>query len=156
MNAAHLHLILTHLPLFGSGFGLGLLLLGLLRGDACLARISLWLFLLAGLAAIPSYLTGQPANTLLMRRLPTSAMDSSDQHAEIAVVALTAASILAVVALIGLVTYRQGKPVARWFTSLTLVLALATSGAMAWTANLGGRIRHTEILPELPSASVRE
>ena len=29
--------------------------------------------------------------------------------------------------------------------AFTLVLSLATSGLMGWTANLGGQTRHTEI-----------
>ena len=44
MNAPHLHLILNHVPTIGSAIALGLLLLGLLRRQEALTRVSLEVF----------------------------------------------------------------------------------------------------------------
>jgi len=140
--------MVTHLPVLGSLFGLLLLLLALLKGDYDLKRISFWVFVLAGLAAIPTYLTGRPASKLLMKMMPGMSMDAGDQHAEIAVIALTAACLLGVVSLAGLLAFRKPKRAPTWFTALALVLALVTTATMTWTASLGGNIRHPEIHSE--------
>jgi hypothetical protein len=50
-----------------------------------------------------------------------------------------------VVALAGLILFRRAERLPGWIVAATLVLFLATSGLMGWTANLGGQIRHTEI-----------
>jgi phosphatidylglycerophosphate synthase len=48
-------------------------------------------------------------------------------------------------ALIGLLMLRHGKAVPVWFAGLMVIASLTVSGLMAWTANIGGQIRHTEI-----------
>src|SRR5882724_4278278 len=132
MNPAHLHLIITHLPVLGSVFGLGLLLIALVQGNQQLKRTSLWVFLLAGIAAAPTYLSGRPANALLVRMMPGMSMDPGDQHAEVAIVALVAAAILGVAALAGLSVYRRGRRAPGWFTAVVLLLAMLTTAAMTW------------------------
>jgi hypothetical protein len=47
-----------------------------------------------------------------------------------------------------MIVYRRDRPIPGWFTGLVLVLALLTTAAMTWTANLGGKIRHLEIQSE--------
>ena len=145
LNPAHLHLMLTHLPVLGTLFGLGLLLLSILQANPDLRRVSLWAFVLAGLSAVPTYLSGRPASALLLKLMPGTSMDASDQHAEIAIIALIASSVLGLVALVALFVYRRGKRAPKWFTAVSLLLAIATTALMVWTATLGGNIRHTEI-----------
>jgi uncharacterized membrane protein len=145
MNSAHLHLIITHLPIFGSVFGFCLLVLSLAHRSLQLQQTSLWLFVLSGATTATAYLTGRPANTLLMKWIPSASLDASDQHAEIAVIALVCAALAASLAIIGLVVSRTGKREPTWLLTLLLVLGLTSSAALAWTANLGARIRHSEI-----------
>lgn len=145
MNPAHQHLIITHVPVLGSLFGLLLLSMGFVQASADLKRASLWIFVLAGLLTVPTYLTGRPASAVLIKAMPGMSADLGDQHAEVAVISLVAASILGVAALGGLGAFRKSKCMPGWFTGLVLVLALVTSASMIWTANLGGKIRHSEI-----------
>jgi uncharacterized membrane protein len=145
MNPTHLHLITTHVPILGSFFGLALLLLALLQGNDQLKRTSLWVFVLAGLAAVPTYLSGRPASALLLKLMPGMSMDPGDQHAEVAIVALVCASVLGILALAGLVLIRQPKRLPASFITLIVAFAILTTAAMSWTATLGGRIRHSEI-----------
>ncbi len=151
MNSVHLHLIATHLPILGSFFGLCLLVLARIQSNGLLARTSLWVLLLAGVAAIPTYLTGRPASVLLMKRIQGISLDASDQHAEVAVVALAAICVVGVVAAAGLVLYRKQEKPPGGFTAITLLLAVISTALMAWTASLGGNIRHTEIHDPAPS-----
>ena len=155
MNSAHLHLIFTHVPILGTLFGLALLLVALVKRSDDLKRTSLWVFVLSGLLAVPTYLTGRPASALLSKMMPGMSMDAGDQHAEVAVIALTAALVLAVAAMLGLVMGRKARSFPGWLTGLTLALALITAGSMVWTASLGGKIRHPEILDKPGAQNTR-
>jgi len=50
----------------------------------------------------------------------------------------------------------RGKAVASWCLSPVLLLALVAAGLMAWTANLRGKVRHTEIRGPTSPASAHE
>lgn len=153
MNAAHLHLFLTHAPIFGVLFGILLLLLGWLRKSEELKRLSLWFFVLAAVLVIPTYLTGAPANKYLKNLMPTTPMETADQHEEIAMIALVAVLFVGLLALTGAFMFNKGKNIPNWFSGLIIALALISTASLAWTSNLGGKIRHTEIRNETPASA---
>ena len=69
----------------------------------------------------------------------------AEQHEETALIAFIGMSVLAFVAIVGLVAFRRGRVMPAWYASVVVAAAVAISGLMAWTANLGGQIRHSEI-----------
>jgi len=146
MNATHLHLLLNHVPVLGTAFGLGLLVFGMWRKSSELQKAALGTFVIAALVGVPAYLTGEPAEEGV-ESLPGVTEAFIEQHESAASIAFTGIVALGVIAMIGLFLFRRGKAVATWFATLMLVGALAVSVLMAWTANLGGQIRHTEIRP---------
>lgn len=145
MNAPHLHLLVTHVPVLGTVFGLCLLLLALARRSDELKRTSLLVFFVAGMLAIPAYVSGEPAADHLKRIFAGTMADATDQHSEIAVIALTMSLIAGLLALFALVFYRGGKKIGHRAIISMLVVSLATAVLLGWTANLGAKIRHTEI-----------
>ena len=144
MNWAHVHLMLTHLPVIGTIFGVLLLLLALLKKSEELKRVSLGIFVLTALLALPVYFTGEPAEKVV-EHLPGVAEPMIERHEDAALFALLTAGGAGVVALAGLILFRRAEKLPGWIVAATLVLSLATSGLMGWMANLGGQIRHTEI-----------
>jgi uncharacterized membrane protein len=86
------------------------------------------------------YLTGEPAEELV-ERLPGYSEALVEQHETAALIATIGMSLLGIAALIGLLR-RQPR---QWYPKAVLLGALLVAGLMAWTANLGGQIRHTEI-----------
>lgn len=143
MNWAHIHLMLNHVPVLGTVFGLTLLAWGMFRHDVRLQRAALVTFVMAALAAIPVYLTGEPSEDVV-ERLAGTANTAIETHEEAALTALIGIELLGATAVAGLFLSRVGRSV----TTLTrgaLLVALVTAGLMAWTANLGGRIRHVEL-----------
>jgi phosphatidylglycerophosphate synthase len=70
-----------------------------------------------------------------------------EQHEEAAGIAFASIVALGVISLVALVALRHGKAVPAWFAGLMVIASLIVSGMMAWTANIGGQIRHTEIRP---------
>jgi hypothetical protein len=64
--------------------------------------------------------------------------------------------VTGIAALIGLIIFRRAEKLPGWVIGAALVLSLATSGLMGWTANLGGQIRHTEIRADFTAPTETE
>jgi uncharacterized membrane protein len=144
MNLAHVHLLLNHIPVLGTVFGLILLIIAILRKSEELRKVCLGTFVVVTLLAIPVYLTGDPAENIV-KNLPGVSKPTIDAHDDAAGASLIALSILGVVSLAGLILEWKSRPAPRWFGTLLLALSLIATGMMAWTANLGGQIRHSEV-----------
>ena len=143
MNTVHLHLLLNHLPVVGTVIGTLLLAVALRRRSDELGRISLGLFGLLGLIAVVVYLTGEPAEDAV-EKLPGIADGLIDRHQDAALVATIVVGVIGAFALASLLIYRR-RALPRWVTVLGFATALVASSTMAYAANLGGQIRHTEI-----------
>ena len=149
MSAAHWHLMLNHLPLLGLAIGTVLLAYGAGHRHEDVQRASLGLLVVAGLSAIAVYLTGEPAEEVV-EGLANVSHDALEAHEHFAIYALVGGITTGVVALGTLLYGGLRRSLARWTVLLTLVLALATTGLLGYTANLGGKISH----PELRGATV--
>jgi uncharacterized membrane protein len=147
VNLAHLHLLLNHFPTVGLAIALGLLLASLLKKSEDLKQASFVAFFLIALVAIPAYLTGSAAQVVLQDQ-PDVSQQVMAAHQDAALLALILLEITGLVAWIALWRFR------RWHQAGVLVLAIVTFGLMARAANIGGHIRHPEILAEGSSAPV--
>lgn len=142
-NAAHLHLVLNHVPLLGLLFGFLMLLAALWRRSEELTQVSLGIFVLTALATIPVYLAGEGAEEIV-EKLPHVAESLIEQHEEAGLISLISIGVLGMIALAGLLlTYRSTPPL--WLITVMLVGAIVAGGITVWTANLGGKISHPEI-----------
>jgi uncharacterized membrane protein len=144
MDAVHIHLLLNHVPVLGSIFGVLFLGYALLRGSEELKQVALAILVFAALVAIPVYLTGEPAEEAV-EKLAGVSHDIIEQHEDGAKFSLILSLITGTFALLTLALniFKQG--LARWAIALPLVLSVATAVSMAVTANSGGQIRHSEI-----------
>ncbi|AUX25613.1 hypothetical protein SOCEGT47_061620 [Sorangium cellulosum] len=144
MNAAHFHLVVTHLPIVGVAMAAVLLVLALFhRAERGALRAAVLVLALSAAGAAAAYLSGEPAEEIA-ERLPGTSEQAIEVHEERAgaATALAGLTALAGVAALLLVERRRiapGAPVA-----ITLAGAILTSGAMAWTGASGGEIRHPE------------
>jgi uncharacterized membrane protein len=152
MNPAHIHLALNHLPVVGTLLGLLLLLFGLARRSDEVQKAALAVFVLAALLAVPTYFTGESTEEIV-EHLPGVSEVLIEQHEDAALVAFVALGALGLAALSALALFRRSDRMASRLVTLSLLLAVATSGLMLRTANLGGRIRHTEIRPAVAMVS---
>jgi len=143
MNPVHLHLLLNHLPVVGTVFGVLFLAFALVRRDSGLAKASFGFLALIGAFAVAVYLTGEPAQEAV-EKLPGFPERLIDRHEDAALLATILTGTIGALALAALVFYRR-RPLPRSLTAVALVCALGTAVTMAYTANLGGQIRHAEI-----------
>lgn len=148
MDAAHLHLLLNHVPVLGTVFGLLLLGYGLLRRRAEAARIAFVVFAAVGVAAGATYLTGEAAEEAIeaVAGVPDALVE---RHEDMAFFALWSAVALGVLALGALAWSRRHAPLRPGV--LVLAVALGVAGLMGYTANLGGQISHVQIRPDAPA-----
>lgn len=145
MNFAHMHLMFNHLPVLGVAFGVVVLLASFVFRKKEVMVVGLVTLILAGLTAIPVYLTGEPAEEAL-ERFAGNGEALINTHESAAMVSLglaIASAIFAAAVLAFSKTLSPRLPGA--LLILTTFVGLLTATSMAWTANLGGEIRHTEI-----------
>jgi hypothetical protein len=153
MNIAHIHLLLNHVPVIGTFIGIALIAWAILRRSTEVAKTALGLFILLAPIALVVYLTGDPAEHLV-EHLPGVTDAAIEAHEEAATVAAIALGGLGVLTLWALVHFRR-RALPKGVVLVALAYSLGVGGLMAWTANLGGQIRHTEIRAGALPASAR-
>ena len=92
MNAAHLHLLLNHLPVIGIPIIGVFLLLALAGKQQALVRIALGFTVVLALLTVPVYLSGEPAEEIV-EDLPGVPHAVLEEHEEIANVTFVATEV---------------------------------------------------------------
>jgi uncharacterized membrane protein len=144
MSQVHLHLLITHLPVFGSILGALVLGYGLWSKSSVTKNAAYFLFIISAIGAGVAYLTGEGAEEAVeeIAGVSESIIKVHENAALYALVSLVALGIFSLGALI--INYKKTafiKPIA----IMTLAISLVSFGLVAWTGYLGGQIRHTEI-----------
>ena len=147
MNAPHFHLILNHVPTIGSAIAIGLLLLGLLRRQEALTRVSLEVFYVIALITLPAYLSGV-ATGMELEKMPDVSVEAIQKHHDGALVAFALMLLTGLSAWFGLWQWRRVNRPSGFNLGIVLLLSLLTLTTMAGTATMGGEIRHPEMMSE--------
>jgi uncharacterized membrane protein len=143
MNSVQMHLALTHVPVILSFVGLIMLLVAFFIKNTTLTKTSYIVLLVAGVAALPVFFTGEGTEEAI-ENLPGVSEAVIKRHEEVAQLAMITIAAAGLVALAALISSRWHMA-PRVFKVVVLLLAIASGGLMAQTAHLGGQIRHTEI-----------
>jgi hypothetical protein len=145
IDAAHLHLMLNHLPVIGAPIALVLLTVGLVRRSSELVTVAL--VLIIGLAAASAlvYVTGEPAEELV-EHAPWFPEALTERHEDSATVTLVATLVTAALA-IAAFAFRRRSWGGRWLPRIVWGTLAASTLLLGWTAWSGGQIRHDEIRP---------
>lgn len=152
MNAAHIHLILNHVPVLGMVFGILILLIGMIFRSMDIKKVSLGLIVVAALATIPVYFSGEEAEDIV-EPMPGVTHEVIHDHEEAGELAMYGSIVLGILALITLILVFKDSAIQKWAVILTLVLGVIMSGILGYAANLGGKIRHTEIRSSVPTTN---
>lgn len=163
MEIAYLHLVTNHIPIIGVPFALALLIIGIWRRSDELKAVSFLVFAVLGVLTLGVFLLGQGGEDFV-EHLPGVSENAIEEHENIAKFALASVGVLAVLALFALLRYKgisflkprfKGTAAAEanvqttsvfatWIVALIVLIALATSGILGFTGQLGGKIRHPE------------
>ncbi len=143
MNSVQLHLALTHVPVILSLAGLIMLIVAFIIKNTTLTKTSYILILIAGIAAIPVFFSGEGTEEAI-ENLPGVSEAGIERHEGVAKAAMVSIAAAGLMALAALFSFKwQVAP--RILKIVVLVFGIASGGLMAQTAHLGGQIRHTEI-----------
>lgn len=144
INAAHLHLMINHVPILATFFSTAILVWGIAANQEAIKKVALIGFILAGLTAVIAVQSGEGAEDIV-ESVPGVSEDVIHEHEEAAETAQWLTIILGVTAIAGFfMMSRQAR-----FTTLTLwlllVYSLVVGSMLAYTAYLGGKIMHPEL-----------
>ncbi len=144
MDQVHIHLLITHLPIFGSILG-GLVLAHGIGTKSDQTKIAgYYVLILSSVGAAVAYLTGEGAEEAV-EDIQGVAKNMIGQHEDFALYALIALIAVGVISIVGLYLVIKKSYLAKTVSVLALFVAAISFGLVARTGYLGGQIRHTEI-----------
>lgn len=144
MSQVHLHLLITHLPIFGSILGALVLGYGIWTKSSQTKNAAYFLFIISAIGALIAYLTGEGAEDTV-EKIQGISKKVIDQHEDTAVFALVSLIVLGTMSAIAFAINRYKPSLASTMSVIIFILSLVSFGLIARTGYLGGQIRHTEI-----------
>jgi hypothetical protein len=145
MTLTHVHLLLNHVPTIGTAVALGLLIISFFRRNDDLRRVSLEVFFVIAVLTIPAYLSGVSSQQVLLNN-PDVSQTFVNAHQDAAMWAFLLMQFAGAFAWLGLWQYRRVARMAPSVLFAVLLLSSLAFAASARAANLGGEIRHPEII----------
>jgi uncharacterized membrane protein len=142
MNFAHIHLVLNHIPIIGIPVALVFLAYGMWTKHAVMTRFSLLVLAVVAVSVLPVYLTGEPAEEVV-EHLPGVGESFIESHEDAGKLSFILTLITGSVALLAFF-FHANQTYGHILSYAVIAVACAAVLSLAYTANLGGQIRHTE------------
>ncbi len=144
MTQVHIHLLITHLPIFGSILG-ALVLLHAIWSNSNSTKIASYnLFIISAIGAGIAFLTGEGAEEAV-ENIQGVSDNMVASHEDFAMYALVSLILLGVVSMFAIYFSYKKLSLAKPASFVVLFISLISFGLVARTGYLGGQIRHTEI-----------
>lgn len=142
-NAAHLHLLINHIPIFLPLLGLIVLIVGIIFKSEIIKRVSLAMFIFSGIFAFIAFSTGEGAEEIA-EELKRS-HDLIHEHEEAAETFALLSYVLAVFSIVAFWFNWKKHP----FKDLSMYIVLLISIAVIYLSypagQTGGEITHPEV-----------
>jgi uncharacterized membrane protein len=143
MNQAQIHLALNHAPLFLSILSGLLLIISFIKKNELVRSLALWGMLAAALFTLPVYFTGEGTEEIVEKFGVNE--KAIEEHEEFAGITMIIIAIAGMFALLALIFRNRLAGFSAILSKGLILLAFISFGAMAWTAHLGGLVRHNEL-----------
>jgi hypothetical protein len=145
LNPTHLHLMITHLSIFGSILGALVLIYGMITKSYHTKMAALLLFIVTSLSSFIIDYTGGAASRTV-KTIAGISKATVQEHHDAAQFGLMSLYILGGVSLFAFIYIMVKKPTKTKFINwFILIVALWSFSVTARTGYLGGKIRHTEL-----------
>lgn len=155
MNQVHIHLLVTHLPIFGSILGALVLAYGLKTKSYQTIIAAYGVLIIASLGALAAYLTGEGAEHAL-KGIAGVLSENIHEHEEAAQFAYILSIILGVVSILGLIVTYKASNFTTKLAAIILVISLFSFSVFARTGYLGGQIRHSPEINSIQTQAVEK
>lgn len=145
MDATRIHLLITHLPVFGLFLAFLVLVYGLIRKSSQVKMVSYAIIIVSIVGGIIAFRSGAIAEDAVEKIAGVSenAMEQHEESAESTVLFFYGLGLLS---LLTLYLESKSKAMAKQFSYIVLAACVVAFYFVANTASLGGKIRHTEIV----------
>ena len=144
MNTAQIHLILSHLPIFGVLMGILTLIVGLLLKRTEVKLTALGIFIFGAITSIAAFYSGEAAEEV-MEKMAGISKPLIEEHEELAESFLVFTLIIGAIAIVAFIAELKKFKFAKYLIMLVLVLGIADMVLAKFVGTSGGEIRHTEI-----------
>lgn len=144
MNPTHIHLIITHMPIFGVFFGMLVLIYGIWTKSNTVKIAAYYIFILSALGATVAFFAGESAEETV-ESIAGVNEQVIEEHEEAANFALGASIVLGIAAVVAIPMTGKNIKWAVVISRAMLVAAAFSFVVVARTGYLGGKIRHTEL-----------
>jgi uncharacterized membrane protein len=149
MSQTHIHLLITHLPIFGLLIGAFVLIHGIWNKSNTTLTAAYNVFIVCAITAGIAYDTGEGAEESV-EHIPGIAKNIIEEHSESALLSLIGLIIIGVMAIIAIFVTMKMPAFTKLMSLIMLFGALIGFALIGRTGYLGGQIRHTEISKNLP------
>lgn len=147
MDAAYYHLLLNHLPILGTLFGVLLLLAAVIANNKDWARAAFFTLVVAAVFTAPVFSTGEGSEEFV-EELPGTSRRILHEHEEAAVWAEIFSYVLGALSLGMLILGKRFEQRQRMVWAFLVLLGLQATATMMRTGQLGGQIRRPELRGE--------
>ena len=144
MNQAHLHLLITHLPIFGSILGALVFGYALWKKSNHTKNAAYFIFIISAIGTGIAYLTGEGAEDAV-EDIQGVTEHLIEIHEDAAMYALISLIVLGGMSVIALLMSHFKTSFTKSISTIILIISIISFGLVARTGYLGGQIRHTEI-----------
>jgi uncharacterized membrane protein len=141
---SHFHILVTVFPSVGLVFALGFYLVAMIINNEAMKRIGLAVFVILGLLAIPTYLSGEHSMEVLAQN-PKISKDLMGSHYGWSVASMLTLVLAAFSALIALFRFRSAERVSENAIHLVLGLVIVTLALTIFAGDSGWQISHHEL-----------
>lgn len=144
MDLTHLHLLITHLPIYGSILGTLILVYGMIAKSSQTRMAAYFVLIISAIGGVIAFTTGEAAEETV-EHIQGIGKNIIEQHEESAKLTFGVIIALGILSVAGLVFTWKNSKFAKGMAILVLIVSLTCIGMVSYTGWLGGQIRHTEI-----------
>ncbi len=144
MNSIHLHLMLNHIPIFGTIILFILFSYSVFRQKEDLSKKLLWLFPVLAVFTTILILTGDPSANVV-RTYEGINREAIDTHETFGYISFYLILAISALSFAGIYFSKKKNILPSWIKYGIIILSFLCTVAIAWTGKLGGEIRHVEI-----------
>lgn len=144
MNDAHLHLLVNHIPIIGTIFGFGILLVGIFTKNITLKNTAFSIFIISAIFCSFSMSTGEGAEEIV-EDFPNIGKQIIHEHEELAEKLAIILYVLAGFSALEIYLNFKKHKFAVISCYIIVVIAIVAIFLAQKTGTSGGEIRHTEI-----------
>lgn len=144
MDPTYLHLVISHLPIFGCFLGIIVIVYGLLSKSRITIEAAYLVFILSSIGGFVAYLTGEPTKEIVEHifGIDERNIKAHEESGELTTITL---AILGAGSCLTLIFKNSLKQYQIELTKVILLIAIICFVLASRTAYLGGKIRHSEI-----------